>query len=55
MTQLLAMSSLVLSPPVSPCWQEGPVGMSSGLFYLLLGAGTVLFLLAFIYSRRHRS
>jgi len=33
---------------------EGPVGMSSGLFYALLLLGAILFLAAFFYSRRHR-
>ncbi len=39
--------------PVVPA-DQGPVGISGGLFYLLLLLGTVLFLGAFFYGRRMR-
>ena len=45
----------LLAPTVTPLLPgEGLVGISGGLFYLLLLLGMVLFLGAFFYGRRKR-
>jgi hypothetical protein len=50
----VALSWPLAAPTVTPLLpiDEGPVGISGSLFYVLLLLGTVLFLGAFFYSRR---